>query len=423
MGRVFLGKENRTGRQVVIKVMHDHIAANARFRQTFRREMLMMKKFRHDNAVELIDASIDDSHKPCIIMEYVQGVTLDGLIQKHGRIPAVRFGRLLGQLCQVLYAAHGAGIIHRDLTPANVMVMQPDTATEKVKVMDFGLALMGASPYIPFEKLTGAGDGFGGGTPDYVCPEQVRGDAVDHRGDLYSLGVLMFKALTGKLPFEQVTEPREILQAHLKTPPPTFAAVGAAGAVPRSVEALVQACLGKYPTERPQDALDLARQYEAAIGQRILPTGNISNGTPPPPVTSDVQVDPRNVVDCLEAWMPEPIAVVKLRGFVHDLGGEVLDSEPGLIRFRLRDPSSTEAPEPKGFLARFGFGKSKEPVAPPQHALLDLLLEKKQTGTKNKLTITVVMRPETNKRRVQEPDWPIWCNQVCRELRAYLIGR
>jgi serine/threonine-protein kinase len=417
MGRVFLARELSTGRQVVVKVMHDRFATDPRFRQGFRREMLLMKRFHHPNAVELYDTSAEDSDRPCIVMEYVAGVTLDALLQRHRRLPAVRFGALLGQLCHALYAAHAAGIIHRDLTPVNVMVTRPDTAGEQVKVMDFGLALLGGSPYIPLEKLTGSGTYIGGGTPDYVCPEQIRGDEVDHRGDLYSLGVLMFKALTGLLPFEHATEPGDILRAHLDTPPPSFGDVGV-GTVPRPVEAVVQRCLCKYPAERPRDALELARCYEEAIGRKILPEGELT--APPPPVTPEVAIDPQHVVDQLEAWMPEPIAVVKLRGFVHDLGGEFLESEPGLVRFRLRDPSSPPPPSPTWLML---VGLAKKPEVPVYYALLDLILEKKAAGQQSQLRITVQMRPDQNPRRAQELDWKEWCGQVCRELRGYLISR
>jgi serine/threonine-protein kinase len=417
MGRVFFGNELSNGRQVVIKVMHDHIAANPRFRQSFRREMLLMKRFRHPNAVELYDSSADDCERPCIVMEYVPGVTLEALLQRQRRLNPVRFGRLLGQLCHVLQAAHDAGIIHRDLTPVNVMVVQPETPAEKVKVMDFGLALLGASPYIPLEKLTGSGGGIGGGTPDYVCPEQIRGDSVDRRGDLYSLGVLMFKVLTGVLPFEHATEPADILRAHLHTPPPSFADVGA-GNVPRAVEAVVQRCLGKYPAERPRDALDLARCYEEAVGQKILP--DEAPAAPPPPVTTAVAIEAAHVVDCLEAWMPEPIAVVKLRGFVNDYGGEIIESEPGLIRVRLRDPASPKPPPPSLWSL---IGLAKKVEVPVYSALLDLVLEKTGGPASNALRITVQMKPEHNPGRTRDPDWRDWCREVCRELRGYLISR
>jgi serine/threonine-protein kinase len=420
MGRVFLGRQLDTGREVVIKVMHDHIAANPRFRQHFRREMLLMTRFRHPNAVALYDASGDDCERPCIIMEYVPGVTLDALLQRHGRLDPLRAGRLLGQLCHVLQAAHGAGIIHRDLTPVNVMVMEPDTPRETVKVMDFGLARLGDSPYIPLEKLIGKGLSIGGGTPDYVCPEQIRGDETDHRGDLYSVGVLLFKVLTGYLPFEHTTTTPEILQAHLEAPPPTFADVGAGGVVPRGVEALVQQCLSKYPVERPQSALELARRYETAVKHKILP--EVQDASPPPSVADEPEIDPRAVVDRLEAWMPEPIAVVKLRGFVHDVGGEVIESEPGRIRFRLAEPSAALPQVPSGILARLGLGK-KPPPPPVHHALLDLHLRKNDEGRRSRLQITVLMRPEQDRSRAQNGDWLAWCGRVCRDLRAYLISR
>jgi serine/threonine-protein kinase len=235
MGRVFLGQELSSGRVVVIKVMHPHVAGNPRFRQSFRREMLLMKRFHHPHAVELYDASTEEADTPCIIMEYVPGITLEALLR---RLDPNRLGRLLGQICNVLHTAHTVGIIHRDLTPANIMSMQPDTPTEQIKVMDFGLARLGSVPYIPLEKLTGAKGPLAGGTPDYVCPEQIRGEEVDGRGDLYSLGVLLFKALTGFLPFEQVTETADILWAHLHTPPPRFADQVMAAARPKSHRSL-----------------------------------------------------------------------------------------------------------------------------------------------------------------------------------------
>src|SRR5579884_1736324 len=141
MGVVYLGRQLDLGRQVVIKVMHDRIAADPKFRERFQRETLLMAHFQHPYAVTLYDASLDDPGGPCIIMEYIRGVTLDTLTQRNnGRLNPVRIGRLLGQLCEVLQAAHGEGIVHRDLKPANLMVVDPDTPYEKMKVMDFGLA-------------------------------------------------------------------------------------------------------------------------------------------------------------------------------------------------------------------------------------------------------------------------------------------
>src|SRR5207302_7635646 len=140
MGRVYLARQLDLGRQVVVKVMHDKIAADPKFRERFERETLLMAQFQHPNAVTLYDASLSDPLGPCIIMEYVRGVNLDHLLAKNGRFSAPRVGRLVGQLCDVLQAAHDAGIIHRDLKPANLMLVDPDSPRERLKVMDFGLA-------------------------------------------------------------------------------------------------------------------------------------------------------------------------------------------------------------------------------------------------------------------------------------------
>src|SRR5436309_4226624 len=223
MGRVYLARQLDLGRQVVVKVMHDHIAADPKFCERFQRETLLMARFQHPFAVTLYDASLNDPQGPCIIMEYVRGVTLDALLQRNTRLLPVRVGRLLGQLCEVLQAAHGEGIIHRDLKPANLMVVDPDTPYEHIKVMDFGLA-----------KLLGTFDGqgpsitgteFAIGTPGYMCPEQAKGEEMDHRGDLYSVGVILYELLTGRLPFSG-SSTMDVLIAHAPEAPPPFHKVG-----------------------------------------------------------------------------------------------------------------------------------------------------------------------------------------------------
>src|SRR3982750_3755223 len=140
MGRVYLARQLALGRQAVVKVMHDKIAADSKFRERFERETLLMAQFQHPNAVTLYDATLDDPLGPCIIMEYVRGVNLEVLLAKNKRMSAPRVGRIMGELCEVLQAAHDEGIIHRDLKPANLMVVDADTPRERIKVMDFGLA-------------------------------------------------------------------------------------------------------------------------------------------------------------------------------------------------------------------------------------------------------------------------------------------
>src|SRR5256714_5612108 len=172
MGRVSLCKQTDLGRQVVVKVMHDHIAADAKFRERFQRETLLMARFQHPYAVTLYDAKLNDPQGPCIVMEYIRGITLDTLLHRNGRLTPARVGRLLGQLCEALQAAHNLGIIHRDLKPANLMIVDADTPREKVKVMDFGLAK--EIDAAALKKVTDTNVDFAIGTPAYICPEQVR---------------------------------------------------------------------------------------------------------------------------------------------------------------------------------------------------------------------------------------------------------
>src|SRR5580704_6922040 len=176
MGRVYLARQIDLGRQVAVKVMHDHIAADPKFLERFQRETLLMARFQHPFVVTLYDASINDPQGPCIVMEYIKGVTLDTLLQRNTRLGAPRIARLLSQLCEALFAAHSEGIVHRDLKPANLMVVDADSPYEKMKVMDFGLAKLIESPNRPIQTANVTNNDFAVGTPGYISPEQVRGD-------------------------------------------------------------------------------------------------------------------------------------------------------------------------------------------------------------------------------------------------------
>jgi serine/threonine-protein kinase len=424
MGKVYLGRSLSDGRQVVIKVMHGHLAADPRFRQGFCREMKLMTRFRHPNAVAFYEASVDDPQHPCIVMEYVPGISLETLVEREGRLSPERVGRFLGQLCLVLHAAHGAGILHRDLTCANLMIVDAGRPHEKIKVMDFGLARMGAGGfYIPFEKLTGSSRGIGGGTPDYVCPEQIRGDEVDQRGDLYSVGVVLFKLLTGHLPFEGVDSVDDILLCHLQRNPPRFSELGVQD-VPSAIEAVVQDLLAKHPEDRPPDAETLAGVYASALGQPIVDESFERTLAEPEPDVDGSTFDPHSVLDQLQAWMPERIAIMKLRGFIEDVGGEVVDSEPGLIRVRLLDPrgSRTVASAGKGgILSLLGLGRKV--LADPSFLVLELHMMKKEVEPKNLLEVTVVLPPEKETNLEDEAMRRGFGERICRELRAYLMCR
>jgi serine/threonine-protein kinase len=422
MGRVYLARQLDLGRHVVVKVMHDHIAADTKFCERFQRETLLMARFQHPFAVTLYDASLNDPQGPCIIMEYVRGVTLDALLQRNGRVTAARVGRLLGQLCEVLQAAHTEGIIHRDLKPANLMVVDPDTPYEHIKVMDFGLAKLAQA--FEGQAITVTGTEFAIGTPGYMCPEQARGEDMDHRGDLYSVGVILYELLTGRLPFAGGST-MDVLLAHATDPPPSFASLGATDLVPASIEAVVQACLAKEPAGRPANARDLAERYETALAheeavqQKALPHGDPRAQPRPsgvaaarPAARPAVADDPHAIVHHLEAWMPEKIATYKLRGFVQDAGGEVVESVPGRIRVRLGGKGSAYAAA--SVSSWFGLGRKSGLID------LELQLTRSDPTRDSLLQITIVLRPA--ERAGANGDWRDRCARVYCDLRGYLMG-
>ena len=393
MGRVYLARQTDLGRQVVVKVMHEHVASDPKFRERFQREMLLMARFQHPYVVALYDASLSDPLGPCIVMEYIKGISLDTLMHRNGRLGPARVGRLLSQLCEALYAAHSEGIIHRDLKPGNLMVVDADSPYEKIKVMDFGLAKLvengNGIAMLHHQHQTGLD--FAVGTPGYISPEQVRGDETDFRCDIYGVGVMLYELLTGRLPFIR-DETMDVLFAHATEPPPTFAEVGAADAVPPEIEAVVMRCLAKSPADRPASTRELAEDYQKALRNtedRLDPSEPmpdlITTEPDAPPITQVVPdsepppFDPNLVVHQMEAWMPDAIATYKLRGFVNDNNGEVLESVPGMIRVRIGSAKNG------GAFAWLGIGRKSSVVD------LELRLERTNPAQQNLLHIVVLM--------------------------------
>jgi serine/threonine-protein kinase len=333
------------------------------------------------------------------------------------------------------------------------MVMEPDTPRERIKVMDFGLAkLIEGEPVA--RKVTDTNVDFAVGTPGYICPEQVRGEEMDHRGDLYSVGVMMYELLTGKLPFNGPTS-MDILLAHATEYPPTFAELGLAGWVPREVEELVFDVLAKDPEDRPQTARELADRFDTALSRAQAkaearaaagppgshpgvsavtpgprPGSSHATGVRTPPPLADEPTPPPSAAAALappgtarsqaalpfhmEAWMPERIAIMKLRGFVHDAGGEVVESVPGLIKVRLGGRKAQSVAG--GPLSWLGLRRSAGPID------VELHLHNLDPGKENQLTIHVLFRP-SHPSLLTDRNWRQRCTQVFIELRAYLMGR
>jgi serine/threonine protein kinase len=429
-GEVYLAEPLRyPNNRVVVKRIHDHAAEGPKFRQLFEAEVRSMRNFVHPYSVRLLDASLDDPIGPCLVMEYVPGITLETLLERNKRLDPMRVGRLLGYLGHAVQAAHRCGIIHRDLKPANLMVLHAGQPNEVLKVMDFGFAGFMAKPHIQLAELTGHGPIFALGTPEYVSPEMVRGDPVDTRSDLYSVGVILFEMLTGRLPFTQPVM-EDLLAAHIKESPPKFARIGCTH-LPPGIEGVVQLALSKYANERQQHAREIVEEYGKALGEKFwdetAPPGweaTQNSGTYIPAASheeKEAPADPFRLVDAFEVAIPERLVAAKIRGFVEDVDATVLESEPGLIRLQVGLPSGYSN-RPVGESTLMMWLKSKiKPAAPKgkEPIAVELHMEKPDPG-RTCLRVSVNCGPVKEYPPRDLAAWRERCGKVQTMLRQYL---
>ncbi len=207
MGAVWRGVDTMLDRPVAIKVLRPELASDAEVVERFRAEAVTLAKLSH-LSIASVYAFIREGNELFLVMEFVEGETLDAVLRKEGPFPWPRATRLACTALDAIDAAHAAGVIHRDLKPENIMI----TRTGGLKIMDFGIARV-----VGTTRLTRAGHLVG--TLHYMSPDQIRGVEPDARSDIYSMGVVLFEMVTGKLPFNSSSE-YSLMKAHLEDPPP-----------------------------------------------------------------------------------------------------------------------------------------------------------------------------------------------------------
>src|ERR1700722_16577485 len=190
MGAVYKARDRELDRLVALKVIRPELAGHASILQRFKQELILARKITHRNIIRIFDLGIADGIR-FITMEFVEGQDLASLLDEHGKMTPEETVKILRQVCAALEAAHAEGVVHRDLKPQNIMV----EASGRVCVMDFGLARS-----MENVGMTQAGTVLG--TPAYMSPEQAKGMPADERSDLYSLGIIAYQMLTGKVPFK-----------------------------------------------------------------------------------------------------------------------------------------------------------------------------------------------------------------------------
>jgi serine/threonine protein kinase len=303
---------------------------------------------------------------------------------------------------------------------------------ESIKVMDFGFAGFAAKPHIQLAELTGHGPIYAIGTPAYVSPEMIRGDPVDARSDLYSVGVILFEMLAGRLPFDYDRQD-QLLAAHVRESPPRFHRIGCGHVLP-TTEGVVQLALSKYANERQQSAREIAEAFGQSLGEnwweQTMPQGEswcdaptpavVFHPPPAPPVVAAPPADPYRIGDAFEVSMPERLAAAKLRGFVEDFGGEVLSSEPGVILMRLGAPAGYKEATPRGGLLGWLSGARRPAVARGQEPIeVELHMEKPDPAVA-RLLVSVACRPLREFQPHNLDSWQVRCNKLQAALRLYL---
>jgi serine/threonine-protein kinase len=253
MGEVYLAEHRMLKRPCAIKLIHPDRAGDPHVLARFEREVRMTARLSHWNTVEIFDYGRTDDGTFFYVMEYLPGLSLEELLERHGPLPAERVVHLLRQTCQGLREAHAIGLIHRDIKPANLFAAQRGGLYDVVKLLDFGLVKPVTEN--PSARLTQ--EGAVSGTPLFMSPEQARGlDDLDARSDIYSLGAVAYALLTGRPPFDG-TNPMEVMIAHVRdevVPPSKHHAD-----VPADLERVILRCLAKSPRDRFQDVDSLER--------------------------------------------------------------------------------------------------------------------------------------------------------------------
>ncbi|MFO0631051.1 MAG: serine/threonine-protein kinase [Polyangiales bacterium] len=247
MGRVYRAVHLELGEPVAVKFLLAEFTARAEMRARFRREAVVLAKLRHPGIVSVLDYG-EHRGELFLVMELLRGFSLASQVLAGGlTMPVPRVLGVIDQILQVMESAHAAGVVHRDLKPENVMLLDAGDRTDRVKVLDFGIAgLVGDSGRV--EKLTKTGSVRG--TPQYMSPEQCLGQNVGPAADVYAVGIILYELLLGAPPFVGRSV-AEIFSQQMFSPMPTFAECAPPRPVPAGVEALLQRALSKRPEQRP----------------------------------------------------------------------------------------------------------------------------------------------------------------------------
>jgi len=349
MGDVFEAVHGAIGKRVAIKCLHPELTKDATILARFRREAEAAAAVGHRGIVEVFDVGTSEDGAPYLVMEMLQGHSLGALLDARGRLEVAEAAYVVCQALSALSAAHEAGIVHRDLKPDNIFVVDTGTPLAAVKLLDFGISrIIGGQGVESVTRVTEAGAAIG--TPAYMSPEQCRGELdIDHRTDLYAMGVVLYRCVTGVSPFEAPNY-NALMQRIISAPPTAPRAVRPE--VPEGLERAILRAMAKDRAERQADAATMLAEVLPFVDERAaiaipaprprvshaLPLGTAEEGkeagvAPQPGAEAAVDAPPSG----LETTVPSRPA-----GRAEPAGREGTGSPPQI------PPTRIVAPEPRG---------------------------------------------------------------------------
>jgi serine/threonine-protein kinase len=281
MGSVYKAEQPDMNRAVAIKILHPKLTNRQDLASRFRREARAMAQLSHPNTVKVFNYGELEEGSLYIVMEFLEGRNMNRAVKREGPLSVERAVPILIQVCGALQEAHGMGIIHRDLKPENIFLSKQMGIEEYPKVLDFGLAKVTEQQMRPGSvNLTQEGMVFG--TPEFMSPEQAQGQPLGGTSDIYSLAVILYEALTGKLPFDAKT-PMEFIQKHVVERPIPLSDRVPGLKFPKGLDEVVARALQKSPSDRYASAIEFAAALRPFAGEASALVDGIFQLTPAPP--------------------------------------------------------------------------------------------------------------------------------------------
>src|SRR5881394_2260106 len=267
MGQVYLAEHVKMGRRSAIKVMNPAMVHDPDAVARFNREASNASRITHPNVCAIYDFGETPDGLIYLAMEFIEGEPLTDLLERDGTLPVPRAAGIFLQVADALQAAHDLGIVHRDLKPDNIMLTRRKGGADAVKVVDFGIAkAIGGDQAGAGQKVTKTG--LVVGTPEFMSPEQLSGDTLDGRSDLYSLALVFYRTLSGKLPFEATTV-QETMIKRLTDEPTPLAQARPDLAFPPGLQPVLDTALARTPAERYQTIAKFAADVAAITGRPV----------------------------------------------------------------------------------------------------------------------------------------------------------